>query len=163
MDIQMPIMDGREATRRIKATPKGQDTCIIALTAAVFEEVMEKILSEGCDDFIGKPFRREDIYEKLAKHLGVEFIYDTYQELIDGELRISDFYEDALTSESLADLTPGEMAKLKRAAAIADLDTLEKLIDGIAESNTILAEGLRDLVHHYRYDEIISLIENAGG
>ena len=163
MDIQMPIMDGREAIRRIRATPKGKDTRIVALTAAVFEDVMDKILSEGCDDFIGKPFRREDIYDKLAKHLGIEFVYETQHEYIDDDVRISDFYEVVLTPDALAGLTPEEMENLKRAAAIADIEILNKLIDGIAENDPSLSEELRDLVNHYRYDKIISLIESAGG
>ena len=68
-------MDGYEATRRIKATTKGQATVIVALTASAFEEDRETILSAGCDDVVRKPFRKEEIFDMLAKHLGVRFVY----------------------------------------------------------------------------------------
>ncbi len=76
MDMRMPVMDGHEATQKIKATPKGQATVIIALTATVFEEDREQILLEGCDDFVRKPFRKDEIYDMLARHLGVRFLYE---------------------------------------------------------------------------------------
>ena len=76
MDMRMPVMDGYEATRRIKATTRGQATVIIALTATAFEEDREQILLEGCDDFVRKPFRKDEIYDMLAKHLGVRFLYE---------------------------------------------------------------------------------------
>ena len=59
MDLRMPVMDGYEATQRIKATTKGQATAIIAITASVLEEEKMVVLSAGCDDFIRKPFREE--------------------------------------------------------------------------------------------------------
>ena len=52
MDMRMPVMDGYEATRRIKATPKGQDTVIVALTASAFEEQRSAVMSAGCDGFV---------------------------------------------------------------------------------------------------------------
>ena len=81
MDIYMPIMNGYEATRQIRAmemnnlTTISQPTKIIALTASAFEEQRTYILSIGCDDFIRKPFREEFLLNKLAEHLGVKYIY----------------------------------------------------------------------------------------
>jgi len=75
MDIRMPVMDGLEATRHIKATAQGQNTIIVALTASSFKEERENILSEGCDDFIRKPARETDILDTLTKHLNIRFIY----------------------------------------------------------------------------------------
>lgn len=69
-------MDGHEATRRIKATPQGRSTVIIALTATAFEEDRDQILAEGCDDFVRKPFREDEIVDKLAHHLGARFLYE---------------------------------------------------------------------------------------
>jgi PAS domain S-box-containing protein len=76
MDMRMPVMNGHEATQRIKTTPRGQAAIIIALTATAFEEDREQILLEGCDDFVRKPFRKDDIYDMLVKHLGVRFLYE---------------------------------------------------------------------------------------
>ncbi len=81
MDMRMPVLDGYQATRRIKKAPEGQSTIIIALTASVFEQDRERILSEGCDDFLRKPFRAEEVCDLLEKHLGVEFFYEGEPEM----------------------------------------------------------------------------------
>jgi len=47
MDMRMPVMDGYEATRRIKATPQGQQTIIVALTASAFEDERERVLAKA--------------------------------------------------------------------------------------------------------------------
>jgi len=73
MDMRMPVMDGYEATRQIKAHLKGQATVIIALTASALEEEKAIILSAGCDDFVRKPFREDVILDKLTEYLGVSY------------------------------------------------------------------------------------------
>ncbi|MCP4713730.1 MAG: response regulator, partial [Deltaproteobacteria bacterium] len=75
MDIRMPVMNGMEATRRIKETKDGANTKIVALTAHALEDERREILESGCDDFIRKPYRETEIFEALAKHLGVRFLY----------------------------------------------------------------------------------------
>ncbi len=57
MDIRMPVMDGLEATHRIKSTDAGLHTKIIAITAQALEEDRMQIMRAGCDDFIRKPYR----------------------------------------------------------------------------------------------------------
>ena len=80
MDMRMPVMDGYEATRRIKATTKGQATVIIALTASALEEDRVVMLSEGCDGYMRKPFREADLFDALDHHLGVRFVYQEMEE-----------------------------------------------------------------------------------
>ena len=55
MDIQLPKMDGLEATRRLRQTPQFKQTPIIALTASVMEGDREEIIAAGCDEYISKP------------------------------------------------------------------------------------------------------------
>ena len=69
MDMQMPVMDGYEATRKIKQSPQGQGTVIIALTASTWEEKREGILAAGCDDFLSKPFEEKVLMDKISHHL----------------------------------------------------------------------------------------------
>ena len=75
MDMRMPVMDGMEATRQIKQAPGGQETIIVALTASGLEEDRTMILEEGCDDYVRKPFYEEELYDTIAKHLGVRYVY----------------------------------------------------------------------------------------
>ena len=69
MDMQMPVMDGYEATKKIKQSPQGQGTVIIALTASTWEEKREGILAAGCDDFLSKPFEEKVLMDKISHHL----------------------------------------------------------------------------------------------
>ncbi|MCL2219936.1 MAG: ATP-binding protein [Chitinispirillia bacterium] len=71
MDLEMPEMDGYEATRRIRALPepKGKKLPIIAMTANVFKEDIDACLAAGMDDHIGKPLDISDLFGKLRKYL----------------------------------------------------------------------------------------------
>jgi signal transduction histidine kinase/CheY-like chemotaxis protein len=73
MDVQMPKMDGLEATRRIRAFEKERPRSIpiIAMTAHVFKSDIEECLAAGMNDHIGKPFDINDVLVKLNKHLYV--------------------------------------------------------------------------------------------
>jgi two-component system, sensor histidine kinase and response regulator len=84
MDMQMPLIDGYEATRQIRRlvasrnpdSPIAQaNPVIIAVTASAFEEERQATLKAGCDDFISKPFKKEDICAIVAQHLAVKFDY----------------------------------------------------------------------------------------
>ncbi len=68
MDIRMPEMDGLDATRIIKEIDS--DTPIIALSAYAFEENVREAKSAGCDSFLAKPFRVEDLIETVQKFIG---------------------------------------------------------------------------------------------
>jgi CheY-like chemotaxis protein len=71
MDIHMPLMDGFEATRQIRALHGAgyQKVPIIALTADVFQEDIEKCHKAGMDDHIGKPYDIAKIFKILNKYL----------------------------------------------------------------------------------------------
>ncbi|TXG96872.1 MAG: response regulator [Rhodocyclaceae bacterium] len=73
MDMVMPELDGYDATRAIKATEEGKHTVIIALTANAFEEDMEAALAAGCDAYIRKPYRSEELYRLLQQYLNIKF------------------------------------------------------------------------------------------
>ncbi|MCB0415879.1 MAG: response regulator, partial [Bdellovibrionales bacterium] len=65
MDCQMPIMDGYEATQNIRS--KNKDVAIIALTANAFKKTKEKCFEVGMNDFITKPFNKEDFEQVLER------------------------------------------------------------------------------------------------
>ncbi len=70
MDMQMPVMDGLEATRRIRQLPGRQHTPIIALTANAFAEDRQRCLESGMDDFVAKPINPDYLFEKIFHWLG---------------------------------------------------------------------------------------------
>lgn len=68
MDIRMPEMDGLDATRIIKEV--NQDIPVIALSAYAFPENIREAKAAGCDDFMAKPFKVEDLIELIRHHIG---------------------------------------------------------------------------------------------
>jgi signal transduction histidine kinase/CheY-like chemotaxis protein len=71
MDVQMPEIDGYEATRRIRAldVPGAKEIPIVAMTANVFREDVEKCLDAGMNDHVGKPLDFEEVLDRLRKYL----------------------------------------------------------------------------------------------
>jgi two-component system cell cycle response regulator DivK len=69
MDIQLPVMDGYEATRRIKADPALQSIPIIAVTSYALSGDEAKARAAGCDDFVPKPYSPRQLLAKIRQYL----------------------------------------------------------------------------------------------
>jgi signal transduction histidine kinase/CheY-like chemotaxis protein len=160
MDMRMPVMDGYTAAQQIKATTKGQATAIIALTASVLEEERAIVLSAGCDDFMRKPFREQEIFTAMNKHIGVRYIYE---EPIDKAAQVLSKTEikDVLVPEALAALPSELLANLVSSAKSSDIVAVDRLIQEVKAINVAIAEALIALANEFEYGKIASLIEIA--
>ena len=69
MDIQLPGIDGYEATRRIKSEPGLAGVTIIAVTSYALSGDRQKALEAGCDDYVAKPYSPRDLLAKIEHHL----------------------------------------------------------------------------------------------
>ena len=171
MDMRMPVMDGYQATRQIKATTKGQATVIVAITASALEEDRVVILSEGCDAYIRKPFRENELFDIFAKLLGVEFIYeeiDLIEVETSAELSLtSDEPAEKLSQDDLivriADLPPDLVEDLREAAVLGSVDTILFCIDQIRDIDPTFAEVIGYWANRYEHDKILALINNSDG
>jgi two-component system sensor histidine kinase ChiS len=166
MDMRMPIMDGYEATRQIKATTKGQATVIIALTASALEEDRVLILSEGCDAYIRKPFRQEEIYEALSTHLGVRFIYEEVEPSDmngkDSQSRLeSEAKRYATLIEKASALPSGLLTELHDATVLGNVTLIESLIYQIRDLDPDLSEALAVMARNFKHEEILLLIKRT--
>ncbi len=158
MDMRMPVMDGHEATRRIKATEQGRETVIIALTASAFEEERNLVLSEGCDDFVRKPFREEEVFDCMNKFLGVQYIYEEQSRkssipVTETQTRET---EQALRNK-LQSLNPALRDEINRAASQADSDKILEMIPRLCGDDTHLAKTISEYVHNFRFDVLMSI------
>ena len=72
MDLSLPVINGWEATRRIKANTALRDIPIIALSAHAMTGDEERALQSGCDDYLSKPLDADLLFAKLARFLGQE-------------------------------------------------------------------------------------------
>jgi predicted ATPase/signal transduction histidine kinase/CheY-like chemotaxis protein/tRNA A-37 threonylcarbamoyl transferase component Bud32 len=75
MDLVMTIMDGFEATRRLRMLPELKAVVVIAISASIFDFDQQQSREVGCDDFLPKPFREAELLEKLQVHLQLEWVY----------------------------------------------------------------------------------------
>ncbi len=154
MDLRMPVLDGREATRRIKATVQGARTKIIAVSAHAFESEQESLREAGFDGFVAKPYQAAELYQLMAELLGLEYIYEMAPELASAQGTA-----EAIRSDALPEL-PDELRQDLRAAVIR-LDVIEvnRLIHLLKENNPNAAAVLSQLANNLEYSQMLRLID----
>jgi signal transduction histidine kinase/CheY-like chemotaxis protein len=153
MDMRMPIMDGYEATAKIRQLKGGDKVKIIALTASVFKEQHQNIINSGCDAVLHKPFRLPEIFAVLVKHLDVKFIY---QESVAATLPTTE-----ITVERVAALPLEIRQQLHDAALQLDIEEIEAIIEQIRLIAPEVTDGLGNLAKGYQFEQIIQLIDAA--
>jgi len=151
MDFLMPVMDGLEAIRRIRASDGGAQTKIIAVTASAMDDNRQELMSNGADDFMGKPFREEELFQKIQAHLGVEFLY------ADDPADAAPEEVSELTPESLSRLPQGLIHLMREAVIGADLDQLLATIQDAEPLAPEVARGLRSLADRFEYQRLLDL------
>ena len=156
MDFRMPVMDGHEAIRRIRAMTGGKETKIIAVTASAMDENRQELIAIGADDFISKPFREVELFQKIHAHVGVEYVY--------AEPPTAAAPEEApdLTPESLASWPQDLITAMREAVITADLDQLLARIQEVEARDPRVAGGLRRLAEGFQYQKLLDLLSAAG-
>lgn len=155
MDRRMPIMNGETATRKIRELPGGDKVIIVALTASAFHEEREKIMDAGMDDFIAKPYRQDEIYQCMQKHLNLKYIYkDEHLE----ETKVSSTYTKDELIEKIKELDSTLADELYNAALLLDLESMQQVLGKIDELDKELAGILRAAVYNYDYKNILDAV-----
>ena len=162
MDMHMPVMNGLEATRRIRAAPGGKETAIIALTASVLEDDRQEVERSGADDFLAKPCREDQLLEKIGTLLNVVYDYEELSEASGQPQALA----SALGTDMLASLKqlPHELIEaLRDATSNGDKRLLNKLIASVSQTaDAGFARDLQNLADGYKYDALTRLLEAAG-
>jgi PAS domain S-box-containing protein len=168
MDIRMPTMDGYTAIKAIREREKQrqeapfvqcQKTAIVALTASALVDERAAILKAGGDDFVRKPFDEARILEKIAEHLGVQYLYSTDPDQSDRPRPES--IPPALLRQEIFTMPISWVAKLYESSTLADNELIFQLLAEIPDSNVILTNALVDLVSNFRYDKIMQAAKTA--
>ncbi len=154
MDLRMPIMDGLEATKRIRELSKAQnlEVVIIALTASVFEEDEANVRAQGFDDFVRKPFQQWVIFERMAQYLHLTYCY---QEIPTPR---TDPHPN-LVGLNLASLPAAWRQELSQASDEADYFRIEALLEGLGAEHAGVVTGLRQMLGQYQYPQLQQLAE----
>jgi PAS domain S-box-containing protein len=154
MDRRMPVMDGEEAARRIRQLPGGDKVKIVAVTASAFREEHKRILAAGMDGVVRKPYRFDEIYDSLARQLGLQFIYrETGPE--------EGIPPAALTPAMLACIGEELLTALREALDSLDGERIENVIQQISEQDKTLAELLKNLAGNFDYPAILSVLDET--
>jgi PAS domain S-box-containing protein len=155
MDIRMPVMDGLEAARRIKATEAGRRTKIIALTAHALDEERKPILEAGCDDLVRKPYREQELFEVMARHLGLKYLYAK-----PGEQITPAGPKAAIRPEQWAALPAELLTQLRQAAVELDTSRTLALIRRVSEHDAAIGGVLNELARVLDYRHLLELLES---
>lgn len=155
MDMRIPIMNGYEATRLIREKPQGKETFILALTASAFEEQRANIIIAGCDDFVRKPFRESEIFDKMTEYLGVQYLYDN-QPVVKTAPK-SSRVEEVITPAVLATMPAEWRQELHDAATRARADKITRLLREIEAEHPLVAQTFARLVDEFQFDKIMIL------
>ncbi len=159
MDLRMPILDGLDATRLIKAEPQGQNTVIIALTASAFANQRQTFFAVGCDDFICKPFEQPELFEKISQHLGVQYLYeaiaDAQQVSGEGSVQLS----KSSLQKGLAQMPEDWKKQLRRSALEGNDALIPDLLEEISSEQSGLKTAIAQLASNFDFDQILLLLE----
>jgi CheY-like chemotaxis protein len=170
MDMQMPILDGYAATRQIRLWEQEREqelapgqishtTKIIALTASAFAEQREDSLAAGCDDFVSKPFRREEILATLSHHLQIKYLHKptATNQITPNSL---EHQPEFILDTHALDIMPDEwIAQLYFAAAQGNDTRCLHLIEQIPPEHTLLIAALNILIETYQFDHLMQLTQ----
>jgi CheY-like chemotaxis protein len=142
MDVNMPVMNGLEATRAIRALPEGARVEILAVTASAFDDEQDAILAAGADAVLRKPCREGELLEEIGRRLGLTYV------------RAAVDAPRAAAASPAGGLSPELILALRAAAHVADYERLMELIAGVPAEHDAMASALRALTERYAYEEI---------
>jgi len=158
MDVHMPVMDGLEATRRIKGEPHGKDTAIVVLTASAMDEDRKTASQSGADDFLAKPCREDELLEKMGDLLDIAYDYEEAH----GAENQAVAGVAVLKAASLGQLPLELVDELRNATLTGNKQLLDSLIRKVVTAgDTETSDALQELADKYEYDTLTRLLEEA--
>jgi len=159
MDMRMPVMNGYEACRDIKATDEGRKTAIVAVTASAFDDVRQQVFDAGVNAYISKPFSEHDLFKVIRTCLPVQYMYEGNAAppvvVPAGDETLG---PDSVVT-SIAALPPDLVEAMHQATIRADLRHLRGLIREVEKRSPQAAAHLLELANRYEYVVLSRLLK----
>ena len=164
MDLQLPGIDGVEATRRVRDLPGGGEVKIVALTASALEETKQAALAAGCDAFLTKPVRSNAVLDCVGEQLGLRYRYQAgaAEEQPDGPeppVPTAGAAAPEIDPHTLNQLPEGWRDQLVHAVRALRHDDVSTLLSDLGAVDPGLAETLQDLARQFRYRDLLAALE----
>jgi CheY-like chemotaxis protein len=153
LDLRMPGIDGLELTRRLRAREGGDRLKIVAMSASVLSFNRADAFAAGCDDFLPKPFREDDLLARLGLALHLEWIGDSTR-----SASASPFVADPAKSGA-AGLEPALLRELLAAAQRGEIATIRRRLEAL--QGDPFADSLLSLARSYRMELLRAALERA--
>ncbi|MDQ8187305.1 transporter substrate-binding domain-containing protein [Pelagicoccus sp. SDUM812002] len=151
LDLRMPEMDGYEVIRRIRGQDELPQPKILALTASAFNEQRERVLRDGADGFMTKPFDENVLLKRIAALLNLPTVSK------DTPLSITTPHPIPKLDAQI-ELDPHLQRVIVDACRGGYLEKLERAIATLSLSQPAVAAHLKELAHNFDYERILSLI-----
>ncbi len=136
-------------------------TKIISISASAFEADKQKAFEAGCDGFVRKPFKESEIFEEMAKHLGLKYVYEaqsvqeapqTEQPAVHQQIQNLDLHVIQMLSDKWK-------LDMKQAIEHVDLEQIEVLIEQLREEHETLANAFQKQIDRFEYEEVLAIFE----
>ena len=165
LDMIMPIMDGFEATQRLRQLPSLKEIVIIATSASVFAYSQKRCLQVGCNDFISKPVQTQKLLEKLRQHLDLEWIYEESSQgsplLEFSSSKLAGKIPYLSNQSSFIPPPPKIISALHELAMMGDIRGIQEqahLIERLDEQYLPFANWLRQLAKGFQEKQILEFV-----
>jgi CheY-like chemotaxis protein/anti-sigma regulatory factor (Ser/Thr protein kinase) len=153
MDLRLPGIGGVEAARRIRNQNGGNKVKIVAVTSSAFSTQRDTVLAAGLDDFLRKPYRIEEIFDCMARQLGVRYTHEVTPPSVDANVAIK------LAPEDVAALSWALRDELENAVVSLDRKRIMLLASRISEQNPSFGRALAHLAGISAYTPILQALE----
>ena len=155
MDVRLRVMGGLEAARSIRELDGGREVVIAAVTASAFDSQRQDVLAAGLDDFLRKPYRPREIFDCMARHLGVRYVRRTGPQATVNDVPAT------LRAENLAALPAALRDELERAVVSLDSKRIAQLVSQVSEQDASLGKTLRLLADRLSYSPILHALQSC--
>jgi PAS domain S-box-containing protein len=158
-DLVMPVMDGFEFARQLRKIPEFETVPIVAASASVFDYHQQQSFAAGCNAFIAKPFRINNMLEILQQQLGLTWIYDSEESHVESPEEEAITTEEAMTTVGPSSQQATELLDL---AMMGDIGEILKRLDILEQEDrrlTSFTNKVRQLAKNFEEEKICEVLQ----